>query len=78
MVRDLRAAFKPMDDGSVAILRQKRNGEALARDMSRIGDHGLGKVCTHVKSKLLASELIAAHTPETTQGGRIGSFISML
>jgi hypothetical protein len=47
---ELRAAFKPMDDGSVAI----------------------------VKSKLLASELIAVQTPETTHGGRIGSFISML
>jgi hypothetical protein len=75
---ELRAAFKPMDDGSVAILRVKKIGKALARHMRRIGNHGLEKVCAHVKSKLLASELIAVQTPETTHGGRIGSFISML
>ena len=77
MVTDLRAAFKPMDDGSVAILQEKKNGKGLACDMRGTSDHGF-KVCAHVKSKLLASELIAAQTPETTQGGMIGSFISML
>jgi hypothetical protein len=46
----LKAAFKPIDEGSVAI----------------------------IKSKLFASELIAAQIPETTHGGSTGSFISML
>jgi len=34
--------------------------------------------CAYVRSKLVASRLIAAQSPETTHGGRTASFTSML
>lgn len=73
----LKAAFKPIDEGSVAILKEEMRMIYLThgkRWRNCIGeDDG-----TYIKSKLFASELIAAQIPETTHGGSTGSFISML
>jgi hypothetical protein len=77
MLMDLRATFKPMDDGSVAVLRETKWEGLWYVPRVEYGASG-GEDCAYLESKLLAPKLIAEQIPDTTHGGRIVSFISML
>jgi hypothetical protein len=77
MLMDLRATFMPMDDGSVAVLQETKWEKLWYVPRFEYGASGGGD-WAYLKSKLLASKLIAEQIPDTTHGGRIVSFISML